>query len=195
MRPSVLHVRTVRWIHRTLCTQVLRPDHLRLARFVDALEAADDPDLHWRYTLLSAVSLALRDAGDAPGAFTRAAFAYQHAEAFVVREGDAAEVARVLLNQVCVRADHVISIRTAYVVLRSSLLHSQLQTFFNAKAASLTLRTSVSVAFDRPGKGGIYVLPLFFKACVALDGEKFRHIILLHDERCDVVAYSQTALL
>lgn len=71
-----------------------------LYRFADALEGADDPDLRWRYYILSAASLALLDAGDAPGAAARAAAGFQHAEAYALREGEAAEKARGVLSEV-----------------------------------------------------------------------------------------------
>ena len=69
-------------------------------RFADALEAAQDQDLRWRYTLLAATSLALEDAGDVSGAIARATAGFQHAEAYALREGKAVEVARGALNEV-----------------------------------------------------------------------------------------------
>lgn len=73
---------------------------LRSGRFADALEAAQDHDLRWRYTLLAAVSLALGDAGDAIGAAARAATGFQHAEAYALREKELAVAARGDLNEV-----------------------------------------------------------------------------------------------
>lgn len=69
-------------------------------RFADALEAAGDPDLSWRYSFLAAVSLALGDAGDAVGAAARIAVGFQHAEAYAKREGELAEAARAVVNEV-----------------------------------------------------------------------------------------------
>lgn len=69
-------------------------------RFADALEAAGDPDLRWRYSFLAAVSLALGDAGDAVGAAARIAAGFQHAEAYAKREGELVEAARAVVNEV-----------------------------------------------------------------------------------------------
>lgn len=50
--------------------------------------------------LLTAVSLALGDKGDATAALAKAALSLQHAEAFALQEGEAAEAARGVLNEV-----------------------------------------------------------------------------------------------
>lgn len=75
-------------------------DTSRKTRFSGALEATDDADLRWRYTLLTAVSLALGDKGDATAASAKAALGLQHAEALALREGGTAEAARGVLNEV-----------------------------------------------------------------------------------------------
>lgn len=69
-------------------------------RFSDALEAADDQDLRWRCTFLTAVSLAIGDKGDANAALAKATLGLQHAETFAMREGETASAARRVLNEV-----------------------------------------------------------------------------------------------
>lgn len=49
---------------------------------------------------MTSVSLALGDKGDAAAASARAALGLQHAEAFAAREGETAEAARGVLNEV-----------------------------------------------------------------------------------------------
>lgn len=69
-------------------------------RFADALETAEDPDLKWRCTMLTAVSLALRDSGDVEGSAARAATCLKHAEAFAIDEGELAQKAQGVLSEV-----------------------------------------------------------------------------------------------
>eukprot|EP00903_Cladosiphon_okamuranus_P014428 g13389.t1 len=70
-----------------------------LVRLSDALEATMDADLRWRCTLLTAVSLALGDKGDASAASAKAALALQHAETLALREAETTDGARDVLNE------------------------------------------------------------------------------------------------